>query len=70
MQRGGRALAIFFLLADLIEKRNRVFEFLQHGILDHLAIDHVLEFKLVEREDRDHLHQARGEDLALRELHA
>ena len=47
-------------------KRNGIFELFENRVLDHLGVDHVLELKLVEREDRDHLHQARGEDLALR----
>ena len=68
---GGRgAFAVFFLLADFVEQGNRLFQFFKDRILDHLGVDHVLELKLVEREDRDHLHQAGGEDLALRELYA
>ena len=51
-------------------KGNRVFEFFENGILNHLGVDHVLELKLVEREDGDHLNQARGQDLALRKLDA
>ena len=54
--------------SDFVEQRNRIFQFFENRILDHLRVDHVLELKLVEREDRDHLHQARGQDLALREL--
>ena len=67
---GSGAFAVFFFLADFVEQRNRVFQFFENRVLDHLSIDHVLELKLVEREDRDHLHQARGKDLALRELNA
>ena len=67
---GSGALAVFFFFADFVEQRNGVFELLENRILDHLRVDHVLELKLVEREDGDHLHQARGEDLALRELYA
>src|SRR5438309_2670349 len=66
---GSGALAIFFFFADLVKQRNRVFELLQHRILNHLRIDHVLQLKLVERKNRDHLHQARGKNLALRELY-
>ena len=64
------AFAVFFFLADFVEQRNGLFQFFEDRILDHLSVDHVLELKLVEREDGDHLHQARGEDLALRESYA
>ncbi len=67
---GSGALAVFFLLANFVEQRNRFFQLFENRVFDHLGVDHVLELKLVEREDRDHLHQARGEDLALRELDA
>ena len=67
---GSGALAIFLFFTDFVEQRNGIFQFLENWILDHLGVDHVLELKLVEREDRDHLHQARSEDLALRELYA
>src|ERR1700756_2116082 len=67
---GSGAFAVFLFFADLVEQRNRVFELFEDRVLDHLSIDHVLELKLVEREDRDHLHQARGKNLALRELYA
>ena len=63
------AVAVFFFLADVIEERDRLFQLFENRVLDHLSVDHVLELKLVEREDRDHLHQARSEDLALGELY-
>ena len=66
--RDSSALAVFFFLADFVEQRNRFFQFLENRVLHHLSSDHVLELKLVEREDGDHLHQARRQDLALREL--
>src|SRR3954451_11072478 len=67
---GSGALAVFFLLANLVEKRNGILEFLENGILDHLAIDHVLKLELIECEDGDHLHETRSKHLALRELNA
>jgi hypothetical protein len=41
---------------------------LQDGILHHLGIDHLLQFELVQRKNAHHLHQARSQDLALRDL--
>ena len=35
---GSGAIAIFFLFANLVEKRNRIFEFLQHRILDQSSL--------------------------------
>jgi len=64
----GSALAFFLAAANVVNQRNRVFELLENRILDHLGIDHVLELELVEREHADHLHQARGKDLPLRDL--
>ena len=61
-----RAFAVFLFLAHLIKQRDSIFEFLENRVLDHLGVDHVLELKLVERKNRHHLHQPRGEDLALR----
>ena len=59
------AVAVFFFAADFVDQRDGLFELFENRVLDHLGVDHVLEFELVEREDGDHLHQARGEDLAL-----
>ncbi len=63
------ALAVFFFAANFVEQRNRFFKFLENRVLDHLSVDHVLELKLVEREDGDHLHQAGSKDLALGQLY-
>ena len=67
---GSGALAVLLFFADFVEQGNGVFQFFENRILDHLGIDHVLELKLVEREDGDHLHQARSKDLALGEFYA
>src|SRR5690242_2664767 len=63
---GGRALAVLFLLADLVEKRNRIFQLFENRVLHHLRIDHVLELELVKRKHGHHLHKPRREDLPLR----
>ena len=52
----------------IVDHRNGIFQFFENGVLHHLGSDHVLELKLVEREDADHLHQSRREDLPLRDL--
>ena len=40
----------------------------QNRILDDLLGDHLLQFQPVELKDGDHLHQARGQNLLLRDL--
>ena len=67
---GGGAVAVFVFTAYFVDERNGFFELFENRVLDHLGIDHVLELKFIEREDGDHLHQARGEDLPLREFDA
>ena len=62
---GGGAVEAFFLAADIVDQGDGIFELFEDRILDHLGVDHVLELKFIEREDGDHLHQTRGEDLAL-----
>ena len=61
----GPCHAVSPVLDRIVEERNGIFEFFEDGVLHHLGIDHVLELDLVERKHTDHLHQARGEDLAL-----
>ena len=60
------AVAVFLLAAYFVDERDGFFELFENRVLDHLGVDHVFELKLIEREDRDHLHQTRGKDLALR----
>ena len=67
---GSGALAVFFFFADFVQQGNGFFQFLENRVLHHLSIDHVLELKFVEREDGDHLHQARSQYLALGETYA
>src|SRR4051812_22677373 len=62
-------VAVFLFLADVIDQRNCFFQLFENRVLDHLSVDHVLELKLVERQDGDHLHQARSKDLALGQLY-
>ena len=52
-----------FFLRDLVAGFKA---FLEHRILRHLRIDHVLQFQPIKLEDRDHLNQTRGKDLLLR----
>ena len=59
------AVAVFFFAAYFVDQRDGFFELFENRVLDHLGVDHVLELKLVEREDGDHLHEAGREDLAL-----
>ena len=42
--------------------------FLQHRVLRDLLNDHVLQLEAIELQDRDHLDQARGQNLLLRDL--
>ncbi len=65
---GRDPFAIFFLAGGVIEQGNGVFQLLQNRILHHLGGDHVAQLKLVEREHADHLHEARREDLPLRDF--
>src|SRR5579883_1611884 len=67
---GGRsgAVACFLAAAHFVDEGNGIFQFFENRVLHHLGVDHVLELDLVERKDRNHLDQARGEDLALRQL--
>src|SRR5512133_2416987 len=67
---GGRTLALFLPASDVVDERNRIFQLFQNRVLHHLAIDHVLELKLVERKDADHLHEARRKYLPLRYFEA
>jgi hypothetical protein len=62
----GGAFPVFLFLAYFVEQGNGILKLLKDRVLHHLSVDHVLQLKLVEREDRDHLHQAWGQDLALR----
>ena len=63
---GGRQALAFFLAAPhIVDEGDCIFQFLQNRILNHFLSNHVLELKLVEREDADHLHEARCEDLPL-----
>src|SRR6266566_449444 len=64
----GQTLTLFFTAANIVDQRNRVFELFQYWILDHFLINHVLQLKLIERKDADHLHEAGREDLPLRDF--
>jgi len=46
----------------------RVEPLLKYGVVDHLLIDHLLQLKPVELKNRDHLNEARREDLLLRDF--
>ena len=61
-------VAVFFPPVHIINKRDRILQFLQNRIFHHFGGDHVLEFKLVERKHADHLHQTRSKDLSLRDF--
>ena len=62
------AFTLFFAAANIVNQRNRIFQFFKNGVLHHLGGDHVFELKFIERKDANHLHQARGKDLALRDF--
>ena len=53
---------------DLIQHRNGFIDLLQDGIFHHLGIDHLLQFHLIQCKNAHHLHQARSEDLSLRDF--
>ena len=55
-----------FLRRDLFGRL--VGGFFQNRVLDDLLGDHLLQFQPVKLEDGDHLHQARGQNLLLRDL--
>ena len=56
------------LVAVIVRNRVVLAQLFQHRVGDHLLVDHLAQFELVEREDADHLHQARRQDLLLRHL--
>ena len=63
---GGRQALAFFLAAPhIVDEGDGIFQFLENRILNHFLSNHVLELKLVKRENADHLHKARRKDLAL-----
>ena len=53
---------------NLVQHGNSLVNLFQDRVFHHLGIDHLLQLELVERKHGDHLHQARGKDLALRYL--
>ena len=61
------ALPLFFAASNVVNQGNGIFEFLKDGVLHHLGRDHIFELELIERKDADHLHQARGQNLLLRD---
>ncbi len=65
---GRSTFAIFFAPSSVIQQRNRLFQLFEHWILHHFGRDHVPQLELIERQDTDHLHQARSQDLPLRNL--
>ena len=65
-----RALPLLFATSDIIHEGNRILQFLQNWILHHLAVDHVLKLKLVERKHADHLHEPGCKYLPLRYFEA
>src|SRR6185437_4157422 len=65
---GGHPITVLLLAGHLVQQGNRGIHLLQDRVLHDLGIDHVLELKLVERKHADHLHQARRQDLLLRDL--
>ena len=54
-----------FFRRDLLALLKRLFE---DRVLDDLLVDHLLQFKAVELKDRDHLDQARRQNLLLRDF--
>jgi len=54
--------------ADLIQRGNRLVDLLEDRVFDHLGVDHVGQFQLVQGQNTHHLHQTRCKDLALRYL--
>jgi hypothetical protein len=62
------ALQPLLAARNLIQHRNRLVNLFQDGIFHHLGIDHLLQFELVQRKNAHHLHQARRQDLALRDF--
>ncbi len=61
------ALVSFFTSGDFIQQWNGGIQLLQHGVLHHFRVDHLLELQLVEREHAHHLDQPWSENLLLRD---
>ena len=55
---------------DVIDEGNTLFQLFQHRILNNLGVDQLFQLQLVQRQHTDHLHQARRQDLTLRNFQA
>ena len=65
---GAVALHLLFAGRNFIEQGDRVVQFLKYRVLRQLGRDHVRQLKLVERQDADHLHEPRSQNLLLGNL--
>ncbi len=63
-----RPVAILFCAGDVVEEGNGLVHLLQNRVLGDLRLDHLLQLQLVQRQNADHLHQSRRQNLALRDL--
>src|SRR5690242_20214840 len=54
----------------VVEQRNAFLDFIEDWVLCHLRLDHLLQLELVQRQYADHLHKARGQNLALSHFEA
>src|ERR1700734_828721 len=54
--------------AYFVQSGDGLVDLLENRVFDHLRVDHLLEFELVERQHAHHLHESRREDLTLRHL--
>ncbi len=64
------ALALRLFQGDVIDEGNTLFQLFQHRILNNLGVDQLFQLQLVERQHADHLHQARRQNLTLRNFQA
>ena len=62
------SLALRFFLCQVVDEGNALFQLLQHRILNDFGVDQLFQLQLVERQHADHLHQARRQNLPLRNL--
>ncbi len=66
----GGALHLGLAAGDVVEQGNGLVEFLKNGVFDDFGVDHLLQLELVQGQDTDHLHEARGQNLPLRDFQA
>ena len=65
-----RALSLGLASLHVVEQGNALLNLFEDRVLRHLRLDHLLQLKLIQRQHADHLHEARGQYLALSHFEA